>query len=172
MRRKHRGFDAKTIAVMGVLVAMEILLSRFLSISTWNLKIGFNFVPVALAAMLLGPIKAGIVWALADFLGATLFPIGPYFPGFTLTQFLMGVVFGLFLYKKQSPARITAAVAINQLVLGLLLNTYWISKLYGSPFMPLLITRIWQTAVLVPVQLVMIMIISKLLVGKLSFVME
>lgn len=172
MRKRNHGFDAKTIAVMGVLVAMEIVLSRFLSISAWNIKIGFSFVPLVLAAMLLGPVKAGIVGALGDFLGATLFPIGPYSPGFTLTQFLMGVVFGIFLYKKQNPAKITAAVAINQLVLSLLLNTYWISKLFGSPFRPLLITRIWQTAVLVPVQLLVILIISKVLVGKLSFVME
>jgi len=172
MRKKHHGFDAKTIAVMGVLVAMEVILSRFLSISAWNIKIGFNFVPLVLAAMLLGPVKAGIVGALADFIGATLFPIGPYFPGFTLTSFLMGVVFGIFLYKRQNPVKITAAVAINQLVLSLLLNTFWISVLYGSPFGPLLLTRIWQTAVLVPVQLLVILIISKVLMGKLSFVME
>lgn len=172
MRKNHHGFDAKTIAVMGVLIAMEVVLSRFLSISAWNIKIGFSFVPLVLAAMLLGPVKAGIVGALGDFLVATLLPIGPYFPGFTLTSFLMGVVFGIFLYKKQSPMKITSAVAINQLVLSLLLNTYWISKLYGSPFRLLYITRIWQTALLVPVQLLVTLIISKVLVGKLSFVME
>ncbi len=163
-------FNTRAIAIMGVLIAMEVILSRFLSISAWNIKIGFGFVPLVLAAMLLGPVKAGIVGGLSDFIGAILFPIGAYFPGFTLTSFLMGVVFGVFLYKKQNPVKITAAVAINQLVLSLLLNTLWISILYGSPYVPLLITRIWQTAILVPVQLLVILVISQVLVGKLSFV--
>ena len=72
-------FSTKDIALMGVLIATEVVLSRFLSISLWNLKIGFAFVPVVIAAIRLGPIKSGIVAALADFVGATLFPIGPYF---------------------------------------------------------------------------------------------
>lgn len=172
MKKNRNIFDAKTIAVMSVLIAMEIVLSRFLSIAAWNMKIGFSFVALALAGMLLGPVKGGIVGALSDFIGAILFPIGAYFPGFTLTSFLMGLTFGVFLYKKQNPVKITAAVVINQLVLSFLLNTLWISILYGSPYGPLLITRIWQTAVLVPMQLLVILVISKVLVGKLSFVME
>ena len=172
MKNNHKIFDARTIAIMGVLIAMEIVLSRFLSIAAWNIKIGFSFVPLALAGMLLGPTKGGIVGALADFIGAMLFPIGAYFPGFTLTAFLTGVIYGVFLHKKQTPGRIAAAVAINQLAMSLLLNTLWISMLYGSPFGPLFLTRIWQTVVLVPVQLVVILVISKVLIGKLSFVIE
>ena len=87
-----------TLTLMGLLTAVEIVLSRFLSISAWNTKIGFAFVPVVIAAILLGPYRAGIVAALADFLGAVLFPIGAYFPGFTLTAFFMGVIYGLLLH--------------------------------------------------------------------------
>ena len=100
------GFTTKTLTLTALLAALEFVLSRFLSISAWNTKIGFAFVPVALAALLLGPLNAGIVAALADFLGALLFPVGPYFPGFTLTAFLMGLCYGLFLYKKQSFSRV------------------------------------------------------------------
>ena len=89
--------------------------------------------PVAVAGILLGPLCAGVVGALADVLGAVLFPIGAYFPGFTLTAFLMGLCYGLFLKGKQSFPRILGAVAVHQLVLSLLLNSLWISVLYGSP---------------------------------------
>src|SRR5690606_32512622 len=106
----------KTIAFMGLLVGTEVVLSRFASISLWNAKIGFGFVPLVIAAILMGPIKAGIVGALADFIGATLFPIGTYFIGFTITNFLTGVVLGMFLYKKQSLLRIIIAVTINHIV--------------------------------------------------------
>lgn len=142
----------RALALMALLVAAEVVLSRFLSFAVWNMKIGFAFLPVALAAVLLGPVRAGVVGAVADFLGAVLFPIGAYFPGFTLTAFLMGAVYGLFLYQHLSFLRVVGAVAVNQLLLSLLLNTLWISILYGSPYGPLFVTRLTQCAILIPVQ--------------------
>ena len=152
------------LVTLGLLVAIHIILSRFLSINAWNIKIGFSFVPVFLAAYLYGPLAAGVVGALADFLGAILFPIGAYFPGFTLTCFLTGVVFGLLLHKKQTFPRILGAVALNQLVVGLLINTLWISVLYGSPYGALVVTRFVQCLILVPVEFVTIGFLSKTMV--------
>ena len=151
----------RTVTTLALLTAIEIVLSRFLSINAWNIKIGFSFVPVVVAAILYGPIGAGIVGALGDFVGAVLFPIGAYFPGFTLTAFLTGFVFGLFLYTKQDWPRSIAAVGINQFVLSLFLNTLWISVLYGSPYVPLLATRVVQSVILTVVQLVCIQAIAK-----------
>lgn len=153
--------DTKTIVTIGLLVALQIILSRFLSINAWNIKIGFSFLPVFIAATLYGAIPAALVGAIGDFLGAVLFPIGPYFPGFTLTCALTGVVFGVLLHKNQSLPRILAAVAINQLVLGLLVNTLWISLLYGTPFAVLLVTRSVQCAILVPVEVLVIGTMSR-----------
>lgn len=144
--------SVRTIAYLSVLLAMEIILSRFCSFSVWNMKIGLNFVPVVVAALWFGPLSAGAVAALGDFLGAVLFPIGPYFPGFTATALLTGVVWGLFLHKNAATVRVVLAVLVNQLVLSLLLNTLWISVLYGSPYLPLLVTRLVQCAILIPVQ--------------------
>ena len=156
-------FSTRTLTMLALLVAMEIVLSRFLSISMWNIKIGFSFVPVVVAAILYGPLAAGIVGALADFIGAILFPIGAYFPGFTLTAFLTGCVFGLFLHKKQDWPHSIAAVGINQFILSLFLNTLWISILYKSPYVPLLATRVIQTVILTVVQLICIQAIAKLI---------
>ncbi len=156
-------FDTRTIVLMGLLTAIEVVLSRFLSFSVWNMKIGLSFLPIVAAAILLGPLHAGIVGALADFVGAILFPIAAYFPGFTLTAFLMGFVFGLFLRQKQTFLRILGAVAVNQLLLSLLLNSYWISLFYGAPYAGLLPARALQTLILVPLQLIVILALSKAL---------
>ena len=163
MEKKKFRISTKNLVIMAVLIAVEIVLSRFLSISAWNTKIGFAFVPVVIAAVLLGPVYAGIVGAVADLLGAVLFPIGAYFPGFTLTAFLTGLVYGLFLHKEQTIPRVIGAVAINQGILSLFLNTFWISVLYGSPFKPLLITRLPQTGILTVVQIVVIIVIAKVI---------
>ena len=156
-------FSTRMLTTLALLTAVEIVLSRFLSISAWNIKIGFSFVPIVVAAMLYGPLEAGIVAALGDFIGAILFPIGAYFPGFTLTAFLTGCVFGLFLRQKQGWPQSIAAVGINQFLLSLFLNTFWISLLYGSPYGPLLATRVIQSILLSAVQLVCIQAIARVL---------
>ncbi|WP_312612442.1 folate family ECF transporter S component [Oscillibacter sp.] len=151
------------LVTLGMLVAIEIVLSRFLSIPAWNFKIGLGFVPVVMAAVLYGAVPAAIVGGLGDFLGAIMFPIGPYFPGFTLTAALTGLVWGVFLHKRQTMARIGGAVAVNQLVLSLLLNTLWISVLYGAPYGSLFLTRTISTAVMTVVQVVTIGLMTKVL---------
>ena len=156
-------FNAKhfrMLIVLAMLTALEIVLSRFLSINAWNLKIGFNFVPIVVAAILYGPLAAAAVAALGDFLGALLFPIGPYFPGFTFTALLTGLVFGFFLYQKQTVLRTVIPVCINQLILSLLLNTLWISVLYHNPYFPTLVSRLVQCAILIPVQIIVILATS------------
>ena len=162
-------FTAKSITNLALLTALEIVLSRFLSFSVWNVKIGFSFVPIAVAAMLYGPLAAGITAALADFLGAVLFPIGPYFPGFTLTAALTGLVFGYFLKKENSVRSTACAVLIVQFLLGLLLNTFWIHLLYSSPFVPLLATRVVQSGIISAAQIIVIPILAQMMgrLGKL-----
>ena len=144
------------LLVLALLIAMEIVLNRFVSIRTWNLKIGFSFIPIVVAAMLYGPLGGAVVAGIGDLIGAILFPNGPFFPGFTFTALLTGLVFGLFLRKKQSFLTVIPVVAINQLVLSLLLNTLWISILYGSPYFPTLVSRLPQCAILIPVQILVI----------------
>lgn len=155
--------STKKLTVMALLIALEIILSRFLSLSAWNTKIGFSFVPIVVAAILYGPIQAAVVGALGDFIGAILFPIGAYFPGFTFTAFLTGLVFGFFLHKEQTVLRTVCAVLIVQFILGLLLNTCWISVLYSSPYVPLLATRLFQACLLTVVQIVTTLALARAL---------
>ena len=163
VEKKRKVFSVQSLVAMSTLVALEIVLSRMPSYSVWDMKIGFAFLPVVIAAIVLGPVRAAIVAALADFLGTTLFPIGAYFPGFTLTAALVGLLYGLFLHKDQPFWKILVSVSIHQLILSLLLNTYWISVLYDSPFTPLLVTRLLQCAVMIPVELLVIGLLVKTL---------
>ena len=52
---------------------------------------------------------------------------------------------------------------INQFILGLLINTYWISLLYGSSFKALLATRAAQSVLLTVVQTAGILVLAKVL---------
>ena len=150
-----------SIVLMAMLVAIQVILSRFLSINLWNLKIGFSFVPIAMAGMLLGPLGAGLTGAVADLIGATLFPSGTFFPGFTLTAFITAFGYGFFLQKKQNMPNILAAVLFSEIVGTILLNTLWISIMYGAPFVAVMIPRIGQAIGMAIVEVIVIKILAK-----------
>ena len=78
----------KDLVMMSLLVAITIILSRFLSISTPIIKIGFSFVPLTIAGILYGPKYTMIIAVIADLIGVTLIT-GDFFPGFTVTTALV-----------------------------------------------------------------------------------
>ena len=163
----HTKMSVKSISIIGILVAMEIILARF-SIHTWNLKIGFSFVPVVVAAIFYGPVTAGLVGAFGDIMGYILFPVGAYFPGFTLTAFVTGMIFGFFLRKSQSVLNIVLAVLCVQIFVSQFMITYWISFLYGSPYWALFATRIYQTAAMIAIEIISTLLIVKKVVPVLT----
>lgn len=158
------------IASMAVLIALQVVLSRFLSINLQFLKIGFSFVPLMFAGYLYGAPGGVIVALVSDLIGAILFPSGPFFPGFTVTAVLSGFIYGISLGGKSSTAKIASGVIIEQVVCGLLLNTLWLSLLYHSSFRLLIVTRVWQIVVMTFVEIVFAEIFFKRLnfVGRLK----
>lgn len=144
----------KQICVLALLTAAGVVLGRLVPVvNLWNTKIEFAFVAVMLAACISGPVGGAVVGALVDFIGAILVPTGAYFPGFTATAAITGLVFGLLLYKKCTLPRIVIAVLSTQLVCGLLLNTLFISILYTKAFTALLATRTIQFVVMSVVEI-------------------
>ena len=147
-----------------LLIAIEIVLSRFLSIATPIVKIGFDFAPMALAGILFGPWYGCAVGALSDFLGANLFPIGAYWPGFTLVAGLCGLTYGLLLHNRSGArwsrpallARVAVAVLIVTLPLQLGLDTMNLVFLLDKGFFVLLPGRITKALVMIPVQFITI----------------
>jgi len=97
--------NTKRLVVLAFLIALEIILTRFCSIQTPIVRIGFGFLPVAMMGILYGPLWAGIGYAAGDVLGMLIFPSAAYFPGFTLTAFLTGIIFGFSSREKRSPGK-------------------------------------------------------------------
>ncbi|MCQ2479719.1 MAG: folate family ECF transporter S component [Clostridia bacterium] len=131
----------RNIALIALLIAANIGVSM-LSVHTETLKLSFSFIIIAFSAYFFGPVAAALVGGLGDIASALIFPVGPYFPGFTLTAVLTGICFGVFLYEKTSIAKISISVILNEFLGSLLLNSMWISILYSIPFKPLLISRL------------------------------
>ena len=91
----------KKIILTAILLAMLIVLSRFLSIKTPITKISFAFVPTMLCAIWLGPKWTILLNVLGDVIGATLFPSGAFFIGYTISTAVSAAIYGFILYKKE-----------------------------------------------------------------------
>lgn len=153
------------IAIMALLVALQIVLSRILSINLPFLKIGFAFLPVMFAGYLYGPAGGVIVGTVSDLIGAiTINTQGAFFPGFTVTAALVGFIYGICLKEKVSTVKIAVGVIIKELVCSLVLNTTWLAIMYHSSFKALASTRIWQVLAMIAVETV----IADILFNRLS----
>ena len=149
--------NVKKTVIMALLIALEIVLTRFTSIQTATVRISFGFLPIAIIAMMYGSIYAGIGAAVADIIGVALFPVGAYFPGFTLTAFLTGVVYGAFLHKRaEKLLPICAAALIVTMVLQLGLDTLWIRTITGEAYVALLPLRFIKSLIMAPIQITLI----------------
>ena len=138
--------NTKKLAVSALLLAADVVLTRLLAINTPLMKIGLGFTAIALCAMLYGPGWAALVAALGDIIGSTLFPTGAYFPGFTLTAALTGLIFGLCLHgEKRSWLYPVLAAVLNCVLVSFLANSAMISFITGNSYASMLATRAIQS---------------------------
>lgn len=129
MLRKKNTFTVEMITFTAMLAALQIVLGNLLQIPLLGKQYNLGMLPIVMAGALMGPIPAAIVGGLGDLIGAHLFPAGVYFPGFTLTNVLVGLVCGLVLHGRwPSVIRVLMAVAVS-LLINWLLNSYWLSLL-------------------------------------------
>lgn len=98
--KKHR-LDARMIAIMGLLIALMVTLSRLVAIETPFIKISVTFIPQVIMGILFGPFWSGIGAVLADLVGMALFSKSAFFIGFTLNAFIEGAIYGFFFYRKE-----------------------------------------------------------------------
>ncbi len=154
--------NTKKLAVSAFLVAMDVVFTRLLAINTPIMKIGLGFAAVAICAMQYGPLWAAMTAAIGDLVGALLFPTGAYFPGFTLTAACTGLIYGLFLHGRADSWRWPIAAAlVNTAAVSYLANTAMICYITGNDFHTMLAARTLQAAVMIPVQIAVLEILTR-----------
>lgn len=97
--------------------------------------------PIILSGFLLGPGYGAMVGAVSDILGYLLYPAGPFFPGFTLTQALTGALPAAIFGRRQVSRLgwkalpwLLLAIGIGQLVTSVLMVSGFLYLLYELPF--------------------------------------
>lgn len=154
--------SVRGLSLCAILIAISCVLCFLKWGVTLNVNITFFFLPVAVAALLLGPAAAMIVGGVSDILGAIITPTGPYFPGFTLNMIIVGLIYGIFFFREKPKlwkiivARLIIAVAVD-----LILTPLWLHILYSTPLVwAFWIERFIKCAVVIPIEVVLIFTVN------------
>lgn len=160
----------KKIILSGLLLAILIVFDRFISIKTQYLQVSLSFLPIILAAMILGPKYSCAIATLGDLIGALLWPFGSYFIGFTIVDAIVGLIYGLFLYNKNEGeffegksliTRLCISSALVLWVVELPCMSLMLSLLYGNAFLVVLTGRLLTKIIMFPIQIGIIYFLSK-----------
>lgn len=157
-KQKQRVFPTRKLVFMAILVAMQIVLAKFLVIYIPpNKRIGFSYIPVVYSALTMGPVSAAIVNGVADLIGALVFPQGNFFPGFTLTAIVSGLIYGFFLHRKDIK---WYHIFLSRLLVVVIchwgLNTLWLSIMYGKSFLASLPVRMIPDLIQFPIDMILL----------------
>ena len=166
--------NLKKMILAAFLLALLIVLSRFASLQTQFLVISTSFVPIMMAAIWLGPKYSTLIAALGDFIGAILFPFGTYFPGFTISNAISGLIYGIFLYKNPQKDNVCddsnngkwiLKLSISSvLVLGIVnifITSIWLHILYQKAYFAIIATRVTTQLIMLPIQVIVIFWLEK-----------
>ena len=152
--------STKTLTLCSMLVASCIVSSFFSFYVSTALKFSFTFIFVAIIAMKFGPIIAAFSAAFTDIIQFIVKPVGPYQPLLTLSCALVGIIFGIFLYKdKITLARIIVSKTIITVFVSTLIDTYLISVLYGNVFREFLMLRLPKNLIMLPIEIAILLVI-------------
>ena len=160
--------NVRTVTLAAALIALTIVADGALRIVVWmGLEVRFGFLFLAVIAYLFGPVAAFASGVITGMLAFLLFPTGfPFDPRFDLNSGLAGIIYAVFLYKRNVKSEyfiiwiLSAKVAVN-LICNIIINTYLLRGYMGSAAEVLTIARLFKNIVLLPVEIVLMFVIIK-----------
>lgn len=158
--------DMKCIVMTGMLIAVHILLEMFVMIPIGSMiKISFGFLAIAAVGLLFGPVPAAMAGAITDIIGFLIANKtgGGYHPGFTFVQIMVGLIYGIVLYRAEINKFFVVKSAVAEgfvvVICNLILNSYFLNVLYHKAFWGLMPGRIVKNAIMLPIDIILLVIV-------------
>jgi ECF transporter S component (folate family) len=153
-------FELRYLVLAALFAALDIVCTRllppyFLPPGTFLVRVGLQFLVFALAGWTIGPAWAMGAAMSSDVVGVLINPTGTgqFFPGYTLTAGLSGLMYGFILYKRRpSLWRTGSAAAVHMLIIALPLTSLWMSMqgFYPDFWQSLLLAAPWRAGLVIP----------------------
>lgn len=164
--------NPQSLAVCGLLLALRIVIGYFSNLTlavSPDIKIGFSFLPVAIAGILCGPVASGVIGALGDIFCFLLAPMGAYFPGWTVNGLLVGILYGVFLYESKHfiPSLVICEI-VSGLFVEIALGSLWLYVQFSKAFWITAAARGIKTLVAIPIEIALIILFDKTIICRLE----
>ena len=156
--------NVRVLTCCGLMAALAIALNFVASIDLGQyIRIGISGLPNQVVSFLFGPAVGAIFGAMLDIIKFLIKPTGPFFPGFTLSAALGGLIYGIFVYRKPlTVKRVFLAQLLIKVLVNLGLNTLWLKILYDKAILAILPGRLISNAVMLPIDTFLMFIILKM----------
>ena len=155
--------DLKVLVAAAMLLSITVVLGFYRVQLTESIRIGFDFIAKESTSMFFGPVVGCMVAGLYDIISYIIKPVGAFFPGLTLSAMLGSVIYGVILYKRPlSLRRIIVANSTVTVFVNMLLNTYWMTILYGDAFAVLFPARAMKQIIMLPVEIILFYTVAKM----------
>lgn len=164
----------KKITLTALFIALAVVLRTFATVFLFGTtKFGFSFLPIVLSSAVLGTVYGGIVGGASDVVGYLIKPDGAFFPGFTISAILKGIIYGLFLFKKpKNILNISLAILTTIILVDLGINSIWINMLYGTNITAVIISKLATLPIYAGLQILILFIMFKYLDKEISKILE
>lgn len=162
-KNKKRILDTRTLVFLAFLAALQIVLSKFVSIDVGFCRITISNAPIVLAGLWFGPVAGGLCGMLADMLGCLLkgYAVNPLI---TLSTMTWGVIPALMCplmkgSKVHKTIILCLSIALTTVCGTLVLTTAGLIWMNGYSLYGILPSRVIQWAVMTPVYCVVVSIL-------------
>ncbi len=153
-------------AMSPILGMLTITINEFLQIS-------FTSLTHAATGYLYGPFVGMLAGGIVDILKYILKPTGPFFPGFTLNEILVGLIYGLFFYRQKiTLPRVIGARIIVTFGINLTLTPLWLSIMYGDAYKFMVPARIIKNLVMIPIDIFILYTLLKFMEKHIKPIVE
>ena len=157
--------SARTLAKGALLIALNIVITRFLAINFGAVRISFTFLPIAIGSLMFGGVTGAILALIADVLGMLMSGGLPWL-GFCVSTVLYGLSYGILYGKELTYKRLLPLMIVQAIVIDSFLGAVWFNVHAGMPFLASLTERSINALVMIPVKTFVIKYVWKIIGDK------
>lgn len=161
--------NLRKLMFAALICALTIVVGFFYITVGENLRVYFTFFFKAVGCAVYGPVLGIIAAIVTDTLNFFLFPTGPYFPGYVLSECVSSLIFSFFLYRRKiTVTKVFLSKFLVNMIVNVTMGSLWSKILYGQGYLFYLAKSLLKNTLLLPMEVIALSALFALLIPSFS----
>ncbi|MGM0123138.1 hypothetical protein IGI37_000504 [Enterococcus sp. AZ194] len=153
--------NPRVLSFSAILIALNVVLNMFNVDFGRTIQVSFAFLAIVINGYFFGPAIAGCSAIIGDVLGFILNPSGFFFPGFTFSAYVSGLLYGVGFHKKPiTLKRVIIVMIIKTIIFSFILTPLWLKMMYGTSLFA--VPRAIKAIAMFPIETTLVMVSLKI----------